>query len=95
MEKVPKLVGILSNQNNKLVGNLGNPQNVMNGSITIPQIVDVPKYEGEYEIIPSSKNTIVLETAYKELKYDLIIKKIPYYETYNEGGYTAYIASEV
>lgn len=53
MEKVPRLVGILSNQNNKLVGNLGNSQNNLNGTLTIPQVASEP-----YVLPPATTGTL-------------------------------------
>ncbi len=52
-----------------------------------------PKYEGEYEVTPSMKNDITLETAKKVMTDNVTVKKIPRYDVSNEaGGTTIYIA---
>ena len=54
-----------------------------------------PKYEGEYEVTPSMKNDITLETAKKLMTDNVTVKKIPRYDVSNEaGGTTVYIATK-
>lgn len=54
-----------------------------------------PKYEGEYEVAPSMKNDITLETAKKVMTDNVTVKKIPRYDVSNEaGGTTIYIATK-
>ena len=51
-----------------------------------------PKYEGEYEIIPSLAEDITLETAKKLMTDDVTVKKLPRYDVANEaGGTTVYL----
>lgn len=51
-----------------------------------------PKYEGEYEVIPSLAEDIKLETAKKVMTDDVTVKKVPRYDVTNEaGGTTIYI----
>ena len=51
-----------------------------------------PKYEGEYEVIPSLAEDITLETAKKLMTDDVTVKKVPRYDVANEaGGTTIYI----
>lgn len=51
-----------------------------------------PKYEGEYEVIPSLAEDITLETAKKVMTDDVTVKKLPRYDVANEaGGKTVYI----
>lgn len=53
----------------------------------------IPVYDGEYEVIPSAHNDILLETAEKKCIDDITVKKITRFETANPGGgYTLYIA---
>ena len=53
-------------------------------------------YDGEYEVIPSAFDSHTLATAYKVLKKDVVVQKVPYYETSNiQNGVTVYIAEEV
>ena len=54
-----------------------------------------PRYEGPYEVMPSTRDDVVLETKKKRMTDDVTVFKIPYFETSNESGYTVYIASEV
>ncbi len=54
-----------------------------------------PKYEGDYEVTPSMKNDITLETAKKLMADNVTVKKIPRYDVSNEaGGTTVYIATK-
>lgn len=51
-----------------------------------------PKYEGEYEVIPSLAEDITLETAKKLMTDDVTVKKLPRYDVANEaGGTTVYL----
>ena len=53
---------------------------------------NVTLYEGTYEAIPMANFDQVLHTARKILQEDIVIEKIPYYETSNDaGGYTVII----
>lgn len=52
-------------------------------------------YDGEYVVVPDAYNTQILTTANKMLTRNLVVKKVPYYETSNvEQGVTVYIAGE-
>ena len=65
-------------------------------SLQIPDIVHTAFYDGQYEIEPKAHTTITLNTNGKTLLNNVVIKKIPYFETSNlSSGYTVYIASEV
>lgn len=56
----------------------------------------LPKYDGEYEVVPQAHGAVTLETAQKYMDANVTVTKIPYFETSNAtGGETAYIASEV
>lgn len=53
-------------------------------------------YMGEYEVMPSPTSQQTLKTAQKLMSNDVIVHKIPYYETSNNsGGNTVYIGIEV
>lgn len=55
-----------------------------------------PKYEGEYEVVPSLAEDIKLETAKKVMADDVTVKKVPRYDVANEaGGTTIYIGGIV
>lgn len=52
---------------------------------------DVPKYSGEYVVIPKT-TAQELETTNKVLSHNVEVKAIPYSQTTNlSGGYTAII----
>lgn len=56
----------------------------------------VPEYEDAYTITPLAFQDIVLPTKDKQLKDNITIKEIPYYETSNtSGGSTVYIAGQI
>ena len=74
----------------------GHMSHVTNLSGKISLDVRYPTYEGMYTITPSSTDEQVLPTEYRVLKDDIVVQKIPYYETTNiQNGLTAYIAEEV
>jgi hypothetical protein len=47
--------------------------------------IDHESYSGPYEVTPAS-NEQSLRTADKQMRRDVTIHKVPYYETSNEGG---------
>ena len=51
-------------------------------------------YSGSYDIIPT-ENDQTLQTKNKILRDNLLVERIPYYETSNEYGKTIYIGDEV
>lgn len=56
-------------------------------------VIDFNAYSGEYEVVPNAFNTQVLPTANKVLKKDIVVQKVPYFETSNNyDGVTVYIA---
>lgn len=58
-------------------------------------VIDFNAYSGEYEVVPNAFNTQVLPTANKVLKKDIVVQKVPYFETSNNyDGVTVYIAEE-
>lgn len=52
-------------------------------------------YTGEYTVTPRAHNETVLPTKRKQMLDDVTVLRVPYYETSNESGVTAYIAQEV
>ena len=57
---------------------------------------DIPMYDGEYSVIPSTKGDKTLNTAQKVMKADLVVIKVPYAEVSNTaGGKTATIGDEL
>ena len=72
--------------------NIGITQDV----ILVPDYGAIPEYNGAYEVIPSAHLTQTLKTAKKVMGRDVIIHKIPYFETSNNsGGNTVFIGKEV
>ena len=54
--------------------------------------VDVPTYDGAYELASLADTEQILPTTGKKLEDDVVVLPIPYYETTNEsGGYTVII----
>lgn len=91
-----QLVGDLSYRGNlsaiDLIGKLSSSLNI-ESKLNVSSI-NPPYYEGEYEITPKV-DAQTLTTKDKLMADDLTVNRIPYYETSNEYGYTAYIGSEV
>lgn len=53
-------------------------------------------YTGPYTVTPKADETQVLPTKDALLKEDVMVKKIPFYETSNSaGGGTVYIAADL
>ncbi len=48
-------------------------------------------YSGPYTVIPMAFSDVELDTNWKTLRDDVVIKEIPYYETSNVSGFTVYI----
>ena len=66
----------------------------LTGKMSITQEYDA--YTGDYKVVPQAFNEQVLPTAHKVLAEDVVISKVPYWETSNvSNGTTAYIAKEV
>ncbi len=64
------------------------------GRLTMPR--SYPSYAGTLQVTPKAFEDQVLATANKLLTSDIVVNKIPYFETENEfKGNTAYIAEEV
>ncbi len=52
------------------------------------------KYEGAYDVIPSTYQDKVLETRNLVMTKDVTVRKIPQYEVSNEAGGTTFIIGE-
>lgn len=65
----------------------------LSGTLTVPsRWSDLEPYEGPYEVTPEAANAVILDTNGKKMAKDVVVLKIPYYETTNEsGGYTVII----
>lgn len=52
-------------------------------------------YTGDYVVVPKANEAQILPTKMLIMSEDLTVTKVPYYQTSNPYGDTAYIASEV
>ena len=78
----------------KITGDLSMTELSLGGELTIPSEVSVENYYGEYVASSKPFESTVLKTGGLRMTQDIIIEKIPYYETSNESGYTVYIGGE-
>ncbi len=60
-------------------------------SVIVIHVVPTP-YEGEYEVTPKARESVVLPTQNKTLTDNVTVLKVPYFETTNDHGTTVYIA---
>lgn len=63
--------------------------------VTRIQHGDFQTYAGPHEVTPKAAAAQVLETARKVVLQDITVHEVPYWETSNQSGKTAFIASEV
>lgn len=71
-------------------------ESALSGTLSVATGGDYEMYSGEYEVIPSTNSEQVLKTASKLLSRDVVVAKVPYFETSNDlNGKTAYIGKEV
>lgn len=59
------------------------------------QIVAADVYDGDYVVTPQAHEEQILPTEGKMMEDDVTVLRVPYFETSNIFGKTAYIASEV
>lgn len=57
--------------------------------------VEGEPYTGDYVVTPRAHDQTVLPTKRKQMLDDVTVLEVPYWETSNESGVTAYIAQEV
>ena len=75
-----------------LSGSLSKPQ-TLSGTLVLKTIgSDFPDYIGDTVIIPTTSDQL-LETSNKIVRDDILVGKIPIFETSNEYGVTFIIAS--
>jgi hypothetical protein len=71
-------------------------ESTLSGTLSAATGQDYDIYSGEYEIIPDVEDEQTLETAHKLLTDNIVVAKVPYFETSNDSnGNTAYIGKEV
>lgn len=95
----------MSEQYGKLIGKIHSEsmlkgyihtQGNLHGVIHIPKIVeipvvDIPAYDGSYEVIPQAYSDVVLPTANLYMKKDVMVKEMPHYEVSNDSGGETFI----
>ena len=71
-------------------------ESALSGTLSVATGGAYEVYSGDYEVIPSTNSEQVLKTASKLLSRDVVVAKVPYFETSNDSnGKTAYIGKEV
>lgn len=80
----------------KLHGTLSATSATLHGTLTARSVIGADIYDGEYTVHSEAHEVQTLPTANKQLIKNIIVEKIPYFETSNlSDGITAYIGSEV
>ena len=80
----------------KLHGTLSATSATLHGTLTARSVIRADIYDGKYIVHSEAHEVQTLPTANKQLVKNIIVEKIPYFETSNlSDGITAYIGSEV
>lgn len=80
----------------KLYGTLSATSATLHGTLSARSVIGAEIYDGEYTVHSEAHEVQTLSTANKQLVKNIIVEKIPYFETSNlSDGITAYIGSEV
>lgn len=77
-----------------LNGRLSNSIPSLKGTLSKAESGKYTPYSGTYDVTPEAFNEQILLTANKYLDNNIIVRKVPYVETHNQDGITAYIAKE-
>ena len=79
----------------KLRGTLTATSATLHGTLSARSVIGAEIYDGEYTVHSEAHEVQTLPTANKQLTKNIIVEKIPYYETSNlSDGITIYIGSE-
>lgn len=71
-------------------------ESTLSGTLSVATGNNYDVYTGDYEVIPKVEDEQILETAHKLLTDNILVAKVPYFETSNDSnGKTAYIGKEV
>lgn len=71
-------------------------ESTLTGTLSVATGQDYEVYDGDYKVTPMVEEEQILETARKLLADDIVVAKVPYFETSNDSnGKTAYIGKEV
>jgi len=80
-----------------LIGYLTTEKESLSGSLSAIIVGEeaIDPYTGEYTVTPKAYESNVLHTNGLKMLGDVVVLKVPYYETSNvSDGYTVYIAEE-
>lgn len=61
-------------------------ESTLSGTLSVATGQDYDIYSGEYEIIPDVEDEQTLETAHKLLTDNIVVAKVPYFETSNDSN---------
>ena len=95
LTQVSNLIKGTISSTGSLTGNIILENATLKGELSIPVIpgADIDVYKGEYHVIPLAFRSQTLETEGLKMLGDVVVEKIPYWETSNlSDGYTVYIA---
>lgn len=68
-----------------------NSEKQMTASISLFGDKEPIRYSGDHEFTPDTDEDYSVDTKFKMMSSNIVIKKIPYYETSNPSGTTIYI----
>ena len=93
-EQYGKLIGKIHSES-VLKGYI-HTEDTLHGVIHIPKIVeipvvDIPAYDGGYEVTPRAFEDVVLPTAGLYMNKDVRVREMPHYEVSNDAEGTTYI----
>ena len=94
LTQASNLIGKILSTNSILTGDIASQELTLQGTLTLPSIsASGDTYEGSYHVIPLAHSSQTLETKGLLMLGDVVVSKIPYWETSNSSnGYTVYIA---
>lgn len=94
IDEWPSITGEISYAGISVTGYI-NTDISITGEITMPESEQIEIYTGITNIIPSTRNDILLKTQYKKVLDNITVQKILYSQVTNEsGGFTVTIGDE-
>jgi hypothetical protein len=92
VEKIERQTKAVEINQNGVVEVVPDPNTLLEKVIVTTDVIggDVEEYDGSYEITPKAEEQI-LPTAYKVMRNDVTVNKIPYAEVTNPAGGTTVI----
>lgn len=89
---LPTLKGKISSTTKNMAGRLSAIGH-LTGHLSVVREREV--YTGDYTVTPRAFVSQTLDTADRVMSGNVTVTEVPYYETDNDSGTTAYIAKEV